>query len=203
MKAMAVLLAAGMLLSGCRQPPKDIGAAETSWKPKFLPPDAVAVGELPPLALRYEFISPTPLGNLRIADGGTVRSGGKFKIRIQPNSDCYLYVLLYDSLGKTEILFPNAETRMSNAARGGVTYSIPESDNWYWFDNNPGRETFYLVASYTPLTDLDVILERLRKADGVATDSPARSARKEIQEIATGHATVVKRIILDHVASRR
>ncbi|GAG48735.1 unnamed protein product, partial [marine sediment metagenome] len=45
-----------------------------------------AGGKLPPLALQYEFVSPTDGGELRLTEGVTVRNGQKFKIRLQPNS---------------------------------------------------------------------------------------------------------------------
>ena len=143
-----------------------------------------ATGELPPLSLRYAFVSPTPLGEIYVRNGSTVRSGQRFKIRITPNSDCYLYVLLYDSQGKVNVVFPHHKIRMSNRARGGVTYRIPEETNWYWFDENPGDETFYLVASYVPLTRLESILATLGR-EPQRHDELATAARQEMDTVLT------------------
>jgi hypothetical protein len=64
-------------------------------------------GDLPPLAVRYEFPSSTDRGEVRLAHGSTVLSGQKFRVRVQANADCYLYLLLYASQEKAEVLFPH------------------------------------------------------------------------------------------------
>jgi len=147
-------------------------------------PDHAGPGaELPPLSLRYEFVSPSPLGAVRLAEGDVVRSGQKFKIRIRPNSDCYLYVLLYDSRGAASVLFPHNDIALSNSVRGDTTADIPEAGKWYWFDENPGDETFYVVASYTPLDNLAWMLRKLRR-DASDRKVTAR-AKKEIEAVLT------------------
>jgi Domain of unknown function (DUF4384) len=205
-------------------------------------PDGGNGGELPALTLRYEFISPSPLSAIRVADGDIVRSGQRFKIRVRSNSDCYLYVLLYDSRGAASVLFPHTDIALSNAVRGEATIEIPEAGKWYWFDDNPGTETFYLVASYAPLGDLDGMLVKLRqnagdrqlaartkdrienvltrgmKHDGAEAYAPkgfvirsrgvggvVEAGRVEpldtgspAPDLATGHATVVRKVTLKH-----
>ncbi len=143
-----------------------------------------ATGELPPLALRCELISPSEKGDVRLDHGATVRSGQKFKIRILPNSDCWVYVLLYDSEGAASVLFPHQQIGLSNRVRGGVSYEFPAAAKWYWFDDKPGTETFYVVASYTPLKDLDRILAEMRDAGGRDVRL-ATAARKEIDTVIT------------------
>jgi len=139
---------------------------------------------LPALALAYELVSPTPAGEMIVRNGDTVRSNQKFKIRVQPNSDCFLYVLLYDSAGAAGVLFPHRDIKMSNLARGGVTCEIPERDNWYWFDEQPGTETFYIVASYTPLDNLQTVLAAMQRA-GDERRKQAAAARREIDTVIT------------------
>ncbi len=148
------------------------------------PPAVVPGGQLPPLSVRYEFVSQGPAGETALTDGGTVRSGQRFKVRIQPNSDCFLYVLLYDSQGHATVLFPHKKIRVSNKVRGGASYEVPGGSKWYWFDQNPGTETFYVVASYTPLEAVDGILARMERAGGQSTQL-AQAARKEIDTAVT------------------
>lgn len=142
-----------------------------------------AGGELPPLSLRYELLCPGPRGEASLADGSTVPSGQRFKLRLQANSDCYLYVLLYDSRSKASVLFPHREVALSNQVRGGVSYEVPPGSTWYWLDNHPGLETFYLVASYVPLEDLDALLRAMQQGDGAAR---AAAARDQIDRAAKG-----------------
>ena len=141
-----------------------------------------ATGELPPLAVRCELISPSGKGDVRLDHGTTVRSGQKFKIRIHPNSDCWVYVLLYDTQGAASVLFPHEQIGLSNRVRGGVSYEFPIAAKWYWFDDKPGTETFYLVASYTPLKNLDRILAEMQQA-GERDARLATAARKEIDTV--------------------
>jgi hypothetical protein len=203
-----------------------------------------ASGELPPLSLRCEFVSPEGTGETALADGATVVSGQRFKVRVQPNSDCYLYVLLYDSEGRASVLFPHGKIGLANDVRGGVSYEIPEGSKWYWFDNTPGTEVFYIVACYTPLKDLDLLLVKMQQAGeqqlqaanatrehidkvitrgmsaGTSEDyqpkgmtvrtrgvggivdvgwgTPSTVPGTEMDNIINGHATVVKKIVLQH-----
>lgn len=141
-------------------------------------------GDLPPLTLRYEFVTPSGSGEARLADGSTVRSQQKFKICVQPNSDCYLYVLLYNSKGEASVLFPHKKIKLGNSVRGGMSYEIPSGTTWYWFDENPGAETFYVVASYSRLENLDGLLAEMQQA-GPQRVRVASSTRKEIETVIT------------------
>ena len=205
------------------------------------PAEEAAGGELPPLSLAYEFVSPAGAGETKLADGSTVTTNQKFKIRVQANSDCYLYVLLYDSAGKAGILFPHEKIGLPNRVRGGVSYEIPAGTKWYWFDERSGAETFYLVAGYRELGELDRLLAKMEQAGGplqaggaarahidqviVRGMSPEHAAEfvpkgmtvkgrgvggvtdlgpgggrstPEMDEVVNGHATVVKKVVLNH-----
>jgi len=147
------------------------------------PRSAKATGSLPPLALRYEFLSMDPYRErIILTDGSTVMSGQKFKVRVEANSDCYLYVLLYDSEGQANVLFPHESVSVPNEAKGGVTYEIPDGTKWYWFDDKPGLETFYIVGSYTPLENLKDILAKMQTA-GQERVALSKAARKEIDSV--------------------
>jgi len=128
--------------------------------------------------------------------------------------------------------------------RGGVSYEIPAGTKWYWFDDRPGAETFYLVASYTPLNNLDLLLSQMQQAGekqvqaataardhidkvvvrGMSSDTSrdyrpkgstvmtrgvggvvdigwgasSTGSTAEMDNIVSGHATVVKKIVLNH-----
>jgi len=103
---------------------------------------------------------------------------------VQPNSDCYLYVLLFDSRGRAGVLFPHHQIGLPNQVRGGVSYEIPEASKWYWFDDQPGQETFYLVASYKPLSELDELLGKMQQV-GQKHPQLARDAQAHIDRTLT------------------
>ena len=169
------------------------------------PDSKPATGDLPPLAIQYDFVtsggndeehmpgwSSESKPNVHVAgeqhedkylfDGITVSSGQKFKIRFRCNSDCYVYVLLYGSQGKASVLFPHTKIGVSNAARGGAGYVVPEGTKWYYFDDQPGAEVFYIVASYMPLKDLDQLLAKMEES---ADDQKKQMADKVKENIDT------------------
>jgi Domain of unknown function (DUF4384)/FlgO protein len=123
-------------------------------------PTSTDVGMLPALSFLYELITPSPRGELRLTENATVRSHQRFRIRVKPVSDCYLYVILFDSQERLSVLFPNPDIDMSHYIRGSCWYDIPSNLNWFWFDEHPGMETFYLLTSYTPLTNLDDLIKQ-------------------------------------------
>ena len=220
-----------------------VGLGQLMWYVRRPAKDSIA-GDLPPLALRYDFVIPGPGGQTAMPDGATVMSGQRFKIRVQPNSDCSLYVLLYDSQGQAAVLFPHQKIALATEVRGGVSYEIPDGKKWYWFDERPGIETFYLVASYTPLGDLDRLLAKMQQAGeqnvqaaaiardhidkvvargmsaGTSSDYQPKGATvkdnrgvggvvdigwgassraaAEMDNIVSGHATVVKKVVMNH-----
>lgn len=127
-------------------------------------PSAGQAGDLPPLSIRFDIASEIAGGERVIGPGVIVDSGERFKIRVRANSDCFLYILLYDSQQHVSVLHPRPETGTSEILRGGVTYEIPSESKWYWFDENPGPETFYLLATYVRLDTLEHLLAQLNSA---------------------------------------
>jgi hypothetical protein len=228
-----------LAVSGAREVPA-AGLGELLWYVRR-PAGADVAGELPPLSLRYELVSPRGAGETAFADGSTVASGQRFKLRIQANSDCCLYVLLYDSQGKAVILFPHRNIELAGEIRGGVSYEIPAGTTWYWFDDRPGTETFYIVGSYGPLADLDGLVKQMQQAGDVRSAAEVRrhiekevvrgmspptagryqpkglvvkdrgvggvvdigwgrpaASTADLDHIVSGHATVVKKVVLNH-----
>jgi len=126
-------------------------------------------GAIEPLSLSYHIFARRGESDVRISDGATVRSGDAFKIWLQANSDCHAYVLLLDSRGKASVLFPHPKIRSENRLRGGVEYVIPPAKQppglgWYVFDEHPGAETFYILASYEPIKDMPRLLREMETA---------------------------------------
>lgn len=123
-------------------------------------------GSLPPLSLSYNLFCRRGSQDVRLTDGSVVHSGDHFKIHLQASSDCYTYVLLLDSQGKASLLFPHARIPCGNAMKGGVTYEIPPPNapadsQWYIFDQNPGTEQFFILASYEPISQMDNLLKQI------------------------------------------
>jgi hypothetical protein len=143
--------------------------------------------ELARLAIDYSFeMQPRTTASRRwvqITDNMHMQTGDRFILRICPQSDCYVYLLLFDSAGKAEVLFPNPSIRRSNHLRGGVLYTFPSPEVAYKLVPPKGVERFWLVASYEPLTELKDLIEKLRT--GADAGVVSEHIRREIQQVAT------------------
>ena len=87
-----------------------------------------------------------------LTDGAQLKSGQHVGITFVPESDCYVYVLWWDSRGAVGRLFPNPQlTEGTGEVKAGQTYWLPsnQGERWYVLDDNPGEETIYFIASRT------------------------------------------------------
>ena len=149
----------------------------------------------------------THLASLRRTGGGLVRgtllpdgelsSGDQFLVRFRANVDCYFYVFVYDSSGVPAMLFPHPQITLANRVRGGVEYELPGGDQSYELDDVPGRETLYFIASLAPMDQLDLIRERLERAD---TNADRRGLARDLTNAinATRNAATVVVFPFDH-----
>lgn len=102
--------------------------------------------------------------SIKFAPGATLRSGDQFKISFMTDNDGYVYVISFDSSGKSQIIFPHPEAGTDNKVKGGQTYNIPSaSGSWYYLDNVKGKETLYVIASPFPISNLDNLVADLRQ----------------------------------------
>jgi len=171
--AKAIDVATGQVLSVTKtEEIASPGLADLLWYVRR--PESAHAGRLPPLSFEYELVTPTPQGLLRLTDNAVVHDEQKFRVRVKAISDCYLYVLLFDSQGRLSALFPGVGIAMSNRVSGGCWYDIPDGSKWFWFDRHPGMETFYLLTSYKPLTGLDGLLRTLKDSPDPATPTAAK-----------------------------
>lgn len=128
-------------------------------------------------------------GEVLVKDGGELKSFDKFQIHVQPGSNCYLYLLFYDSQGKASVLFPSKEMGLDNLVKKDAEIRAPGPDLYYELDAVTGRETVYLIASAKPMQRLNWLLEKMEKAGGEVEHPEAlvRSIRaRGIGRVTTG-----------------
>jgi len=83
------------------------------------------------------------------------RSGDRFRMRIQPNADGYLYVILHGAEGEVEILFPFAdEGETAHRLKAFERHTIPRRA-WFRFDEQTGIERVYLIFSEERVESLE------------------------------------------------
>lgn len=89
-----------------------------------------------------------------VGDETGFRTGDRFRLAVQANVAGYLYVLVKDSEGSIELLFPYEQDRETNTVKPFRTRQVPERD-WFRFDDREGVERVYLFLSREPIRELE------------------------------------------------
>lgn len=106
---------------------------------------------------------------IALSNGGWLASDDQFRVCLTPNTDCHAYIFIRDSAGDLYSLFPSPGVGLSNKLEGGIAHWVPEVDRetgvrWFYLDDNPGRETLYIVADYEPIGNVEALLARVAAA---------------------------------------
>lgn len=87
------------------------------------------------------------------------RSGDRFRFEITSNRDGWLYILHRSPGGQPQMLWPRSqgkqETGPSNHVRGQTTYVVPPSPRAFIFDDEVGKESFYVAIEAEPIAPTD------------------------------------------------
>lgn len=85
----------------------------------------------------------------------TFTSGERFRLRVRPERDGYLYIVGKSEDGAIRLLYPYSDSEEPvRKIRAGETQTFPRRD-WYRFDEEPGVETMYVIVSRRKLQQFD------------------------------------------------
>jgi outer membrane protein OmpA-like peptidoglycan-associated protein len=124
-----------------------------------------------------------------VKDGEIIRQDDQYAVEFQAGDDRYVYIFQVDATGKLTPIFPNSQIpSKTNPVTPGAFYRIPESGEWFFLDENKGREQIFLLAQKVPLSDpiamaKDVITGNLsgsqnRGLGGIRKKQPAAAIQK-------------------------
>ncbi|MFN0317281.1 MAG: DUF4384 domain-containing protein [Burkholderiales bacterium] len=119
-----------------------------------------------PLGLRYAVLKVNGAESVEVAPSTRFKSGDRIQLKIQTNSDGYLYVIAQGSSGAWQVMFPaKSKNDGSNRVQAGE-----EHTSSFRFDAKPGVEKLFVVLSRQPERDLDTVIYNLK---GGAAPTPA------------------------------
>jgi len=120
---------------------------------------------------------PGKLGETVLISGGKLTSGEKYKIVVEPEQDCYLYVFQRDSEGRLFPIFPRADRQddLTNPVQGKVTYEFPGNGRYFFLDQRKGREHIYFYS--TAKAD-----QRIEQAISVLNNKTIPDQKKQAEE---------------------
>lgn len=116
---------------------------------------------------------------LNFNNSPTVRSGDSLRIFVWPLKGVFIYIYLYDSKKDLSPLFPQP----TEIYKIGKPYYIPDEDGWFELDTKKGIETFYLIASKKPLTDLEQLTKEYIGAPPDKKAAAQSSLHTEIKNV--------------------
>lgn len=135
--------------------------------------------------LRWAFgaVAPDASRPAAIQRDTELRTGSRLKFLIEPLSDCSVYLVYQDAAGAINVLYPETFER---AVAGDRTY-IPPGPQWFELDDQVGLETFFLLASDAPLSELERQLTGYQAAAPEARPELAKGVIDEIRRLVRAH----------------
>lgn len=153
----------------------------------------VAQDEPADFSFRWAFIGVLdPVGRkemVAIQQDTNLASGDRFKLYIQPVTECYIYVFWSDSKSDLHTMFPSSQDQFAKDWTPETEYFIPGGDEWYQLDKYEGKETLYLLASRGRQRTLEELIEQMRSTAGKKKElakvrllNEIRSLRRQYQQ---------------------
>ena len=118
-----------------------------------------------------------------VARDTTLKSGDQVKMIVKLTMQCFVYVLHEDPAGEIVLRFPYDLQQFATDYKVGKNYYIPKGRPWFQLDEKVGRETFYLLASPTRLTDLEGLLTKYQSSPATGKAALAKDIVSEIRNV--------------------
>jgi len=136
-----------------------------------------------PLKLKVQFVWKSDDEKVNpLTDESVLKSGQRVGCAFRAESDCYVYILWWDSTGNVKRVFPNPQlTDGTGEAKGGHTYWLPTRGGKYWYvlDKTVGEETIYFVASRERNPKIEELYNKLISLSTSARAGVQRSDARE------------------------
>ncbi|MBN1675594.1 MAG: DUF4384 domain-containing protein [Kiritimatiellae bacterium] len=141
------------------------------------------------LRFKWAFLCRDRSGAQRVLDfsgPASVHSGDAVQVFVQPIENAYVYLFLFDSAKKLELVFPPDPDFYAESARMGGEYFVPARDESMVMDADRGLEMFYLLASSKRMT----ALERLAREYAAAPQNAELKAQllEQIKAVRVAHS---------------
>jgi len=132
---------------------------------------------------------PGKMGEVVLVSGDMLKSGDHYKVVVEPEQDCYLYVFQKDSAGRLFLLFPRNDRSdgLNNAVRGNITYEFPGDGKYFFLDQRKGDEQIYFYSAGKADQFIENIVSQLNENE---TDPQKQNLEKELMQYLSTKDTV-------------
>jgi hypothetical protein len=122
-----------------------------------------------------------------IRTGMELKTGDQFKMLVELQKKCFVYVVYHNAQDEVSLLFPYSLQQFNADYDLSKKYYIPKGEGWFELDSHAGRETFYLLASTERLSELEHLFNWYVSAEEVKKPDITRQILAEIRNIKTDH----------------
>ena len=151
----------------------EAGAATADKQAEALALDLVLMREITDDAGR-RILAPLADGATLYDGVGRPGDGDGFKLRVQAQQPCSLYVVQVDATARPRVLFPHPDlSTVGNPLTDERPYRIPEGNTLIELGPARGIETLYVVVAREPWVELEELLAELDAAEWPAVSQPA------------------------------
>jgi hypothetical protein len=145
---------------------------------------ATVAGDEPTVELRWalgaaEAAGETPSALTRDTQ---LKTGARLKFLVEPRSPVSVYLILEDSKAELHVLY-----RHDSSSQAGKPAYFPPGPHWFELDDEPGTETFFLLASVKPLAKLETLLARYESAEAASRMGLRDEIVAEIRRLYLAH----------------
>jgi hypothetical protein len=132
---------------------------------------------------------PGKMGEVVLLSGDILKSGDHYKVVVEPEQDCFLYVFQKDSAGRLFLLFPRNDRSdgLNNPVRGNRTYEFPGDDKYFFLDQRKGDEQIYFYSAGKEDQFIENIVSQLSEN---ITDPLKQSLEKKLLQYLSTKDTV-------------
>lgn len=106
----------------------------------------------------------------------------RFRIEVEATNDLYFYILNRDSTNTLTSVFPEKEGQQILIHKGKSLMIPEDKTKAFYFTKPPGKETFYIIASPTPLKQLNPEeLVRVERGESLGPTARDRAERQKME----------------------
>ena len=92
-----------------------------------------------------------------LKDEEGLRHGDKIYLQFKADRETWVYVINEDDAGHRKLLFPSRKVDLKNPLPGGLSHKLPGAGEVWPVDDQGGRESIFLVASRSPLGEVEAL----------------------------------------------
>lgn len=144
----------------------------------------------PDVEFRWAFAAATTPGGdepVPVTRDTVLKSGDRLKMMVELRKRCFVYVFHHNPRDGLKLLFPYTLAQFDADYRHDRKYYIPRGEGWFKLDNNPGCESFYLVASAKRLVDIEKDYLRCESGNPAERAEAARAVLERIRALRKEH----------------